>query len=68
VWPNRDAARGHEHVGLQAALERGPVGGLVVRDRLEGLDGSSGGGELGLEEDAVRFVDLPRREPLARTA
>ncbi len=64
--PNRHPARRHEQVGLEPALEGGPVRLLVVLDGREALGQRPRALELSGQHDAVRLVDLTRPEGLAR--
>lgn len=68
VWPDRDAARGHEHVLLEPPRERLAMSILGIGRRREAFGASARRGELRHENQPVGFVDLARPKRLARPA
>src|SRR5581483_10743141 len=65
VRTDRDPARRHEDIGLEATRERVAVRLLVVGDERQQLDVTAYGGERGREHERVRLVDLTVLERLA---
>ena len=68
VRADRDAARRHEHVGFQTALDRRTVRLLLVLHDREQLDLRARGFEHRGDHHPVRLVDLAGGESLARGA